>query len=326
MTPVEYDKEIQNLSNASVVDLKAELFKTQASFTQEKLKAGSTSIRAVSTKVFKKPANKGVGERAAKDVEASTEHNALQASYVALMRKEKEYENLRKRGERGEDSDDDEEEGRQKKPRGLVDFVGKMIEKGKGRGSSDEEEEEQEESEDPWVETVDQFGRTKIVRKSQVEAKTTSGFVKAGEVVGQEGDQPSLVSSDMRMQQQREQWEAEVKADAEAEPLHFDANREHRTMGVGYYAFSRSESERQRQMDALKNIREETVKSRDRATSAKEARKERLEERRALLKERRAKRNGGEEVREGLKKEMGLDANVEAFLKTMRKEVEDGDE
>ncbi|KAJ3107882.1 hypothetical protein HDU97_002814 [Phlyctochytrium planicorne] len=354
-------KEIQNLSATSVVDLKAELFKTQESFEKEKLKAGSTAIRATSSKVYKKSdSNKGVAERSSKDLEeSSSEHNALQASYVALQRKSKEYESLKRKAEAGEDverelnkkritdgkkrfgqreeegSDSDHDAPVEPEKGVLVDFLQKSVakkmldgnkKKRKGRGDDDDDDEEEEKDEaDPWVETVDQFGRTKIVRKSQADAmKPTETFVKASNATSTSDFDggPTMVSADMKLQMERENWEAGARAEAEAvEPKHFEAGKEIRNLGVGFYAFSREESERERQMADLKRIREQTVKSRDKAHLAKDARKERLEERRALLKERSLKAKAKD--RQPVEEATGGDGDdLDAFLKDIRKGVE----
>jgi len=44
--------------------------------------------------------------------------------------------------------------------------------------------------------------------------------------------------------------------------IHYDASNEVRTKGAGFYRFSADEETRQRQMDELKNAREETGKTR----------------------------------------------------------------
>ncbi|KAJ3105057.1 SAM domain and HD [Phlyctochytrium bullatum] len=295
-----------NLETIQVVDLKAELFRTQESFEKEKLKAGATSIRATSTKVFKKPDyNPGVQQRAAKDEqESTTEHNSLQASWVALQRKAAEYDKLKKKAEAGEDLGEDGDSDHDAKDPDktlLVDFVEKTAQVQKSKPTSkrkpfdsdDDDDDDGKEDEDPWVETVDQFGRTKIVRKSQADAmRMASGFVKSSGNQAEKGDAdddgPTMVSADMRMQQDRENWEAEAREDIT--PLHYDVSKEIRTMGVGYYAFAKDETERQKQMEELKRIRDETINNRSKITIARDARKERLEERRALLRERKKKK------------------------------------
>ncbi|KAJ3038500.1 hypothetical protein HDV00_000597 [Rhizophlyctis rosea] len=276
-------KEI-SVSSASVVDLKAELFKKQQELAAEKARTGATTTKAVSLKPIKglPPKNKNVEARAARDEVVEVETNAtLESSWVALQRKTKLYDQMRK--EMGGEDDHHGEES-------LVDFVRKTLVDPDVGSDDDDNKKEEDDSEDPWVEATDEFGRTRVVRKSQVSALGL-GFIKAGEgksSAGGEGDPFELMSEDMRREAERVRWEEEMK-NASASS-HFDASRERRTMGVGHYSFSRDEDERARQMAALKQMRDETLVQRQAAGKIKDARKEKIEERRRLLKERAAKR------------------------------------
>ena len=98
----------------------------------------------------------------------------------------------------------------------LVDFVRKTLvdtEAGKDSDSDDEEKSGQDESDDPWVEATDEFGRTRVVRKSQLEA-INQQFIKAGQGGSGDGegyDGPALMSEDMRREAERLKWEEEMK-------------------------------------------------------------------------------------------------------------------
>ena len=80
-----------------------------------------------------------------------------------------------------------------------------------------------EDSKDPWVETQDAFGRTRIVRQSQMAA--FQGFEKAGT----EGDSHSTeqeqslpdVHDDMRREAEREQWEAQARREGQFSTLRY---------------------------------------------------------------------------------------------------------
>ena len=97
---------------------------------------------------------------------------------------------------------------------------------------------------------------------------------------------------------------AATLAAAAAAPLvdHYDATRENRTKGAGFYQFSGNEEERQAQMDALAKEREETErkrKERDEVGDAvKRKRESEVEERKRKIE---AKRREMEEKRKRLK-------------------------
>ncbi|TPX70942.1 hypothetical protein SpCBS45565_g01523 [Spizellomyces sp. 'palustris'] len=268
------------VNSSSVVDLKAELFRKKEEFEREKLRTGSSTLRAVSNKPIKKPPiNKGVEQRARQDEqEIQTLSSTLELSWVALQRKAKLYDKLVDERGTGEDEKDEE---------ALVDFLQKSLTDADLPVPSPADIEDA--GEDTWVEAVDEFGRTRIVRKNDV-SKLGLRFIKEGEA-GENGESeqgPSLVSDDMRREMEREQWEKEAR-EAMASG-HYDARRENRTMGVGFYQFSQDDEERRKQMEELKDMRDETLESRTRAARMKDARKEKLEERKRLLKERAAKR------------------------------------
>lgn len=71
------------------------------------------------------------------------------------------------------------------------------------------------------------------------------------------------------------------------EATHYDAAREVRTKGVGFFQFSRDEEVRTREMEALAAERERTEKEREKKGEDREARRREVEERRKLIEERR---------------------------------------
>ncbi|KAI8905673.1 hypothetical protein DFJ77DRAFT_206229 [Powellomyces hirtus] len=285
-------KEI-SVSASSVIDLKAELFKKQEAFQKEKIRTGSASMRAVSSKPIKKPPkNKGVEQRAKRDAEeAPTLNSTLEASWVALQRKSKIYDKMAREGAGGDENDEET----------LVDFLYK-------NASDDQALQQQvelveEDDEDAWVEAVDEFGRTRIVRRSQVDnlglrfVKGASGDAAADD--NDQGDTPTLLSGDMRQEMERQEWEREAEQElATGAPGHFDSRREIRTLGTGFYQFAQDDAERARQMQELKSIRDDTLENRDKSVQAKQGREKRLDSRRQKLLQMRAakKRKLGAEV------------------------------
>ncbi|KAJ3089307.1 hypothetical protein HK100_007805, partial [Physocladia obscura] len=107
----------------------------------------------------------------------AAEASVLEASWVALQRKTKEYERLRKSA-LDSDNDDDHDNNKKKLKTKLgdddkvplVDFVRKHLEDGNSKsrnGGDDDGDDSEEEDDDPWIETADAFGRTRIMRKSE---------------------------------------------------------------------------------------------------------------------------------------------------------------
>ena len=73
---------------------------------------------------------------------------------------------------------------------------------------------------------------------------------------------PDLMSEDMRRERERQTWERGVLQEVDTPPVgpvHYQdvQNREVRTHGVGYYAFSKDEDKRAEQMNLLNKLREQ---------------------------------------------------------------------
>eukprot|EP00058_Branchiostoma_floridae_P026701 XP_002612192.1 hypothetical protein BRAFLDRAFT_88935 [Branchiostoma floridae] len=107
-----------------------------------------------------------------------------------------------------------------------------------------------------------------------------------------------LMSADMIREEQRQKWEQEEQEalSRPVGPVHYQQVRynEVRDMGVGYYAFSKEETERQKQMETLSMLRGETQDQRVKREKLKEKRKAALQARLAKVKQRKAKRLKGE--------------------------------
>eukprot|EP00049_Salpingoeca_infusionum_P003037 m.62604 g.62604 ORF g.62604 m.62604 type:complete len:422 (-) comp11917_c0_seq2:146-1411(-) len=106
-----------------------------------------------------------------------------------------------------------------------------------------------------------------------------------------QGQKRDLVSRDMQREMVRQRWEQETSTEQHRGPVHFETVRdgEVRTMGTGYFAFSSDEAERAKQKSALDQLRDETIKARERRDKMKRRRKDKLQERLAKIKQRKAK-------------------------------------
>jgi hypothetical protein len=74
------------------------------------------------------------------------------------------------------------------------------------------------------------------------------------------------------------------------EMKHYEADKEFRIKGVGFYSFSKDEKLRGKEMEALEKERLDTEKVRREREEKKEARKREIEERRRAIGEKRAKK------------------------------------
>jgi len=87
---------------------------------------------------------------------------------------------------------------------------------------------------------------------------------------------------------------------------HYEADKEIRTKGVGFFAFSKDENVRKAEFEALVRERAETERVRKEKEKRKEFRKREIEERRKELSQKRAKKQA-DSFLEGLSAEMAPD-------------------
>uniref|UniRef100_A0A8C6UKB3 Coiled-coil domain containing 174 n=1 Tax=Neogobius melanostomus TaxID=47308 RepID=A0A8C6UKB3_9GOBI len=292
---------------SSLVDLKAELYRKQEQFKQEKLSQES------GTAAFKKPSvwskqNAGVSVRAQKDAEQlAEEQDNLNAARRKLEEKAKLYEQMSKG-----DFPDEETEGLF-----LVDFTQKIIDKRNETLSQQEAEREREEdrvnsSPVPPPETqtrngkimvdyVDSLGRSRRCMK-----KDLPSFQRMDLDLNKEGkvpdDQKTLLSEDMRRELQRKEWEREEEEAMKRPvgPVHYEDIRaqEARELGVGYFSFSHDEEERRKQRDTLDMLRDQTTEQRIKRERLKDKRQALLKARLAKVRQRKRKKAGIEDEEE----------------------------
>ncbi|XP_075406191.1 coiled-coil domain-containing protein 174 [Tenrec ecaudatus] len=293
---------------SSLVDLKAELFRKQEEFKQEKLlKDSGVSGKPKSTN--KKPniwskQNAGVSNRAEKDAEQKLEEQqTLDKAREKLEEKAKLYEKMTK----GDFIDEEVEDMY------LVDFTQKIIDKRReidayGANSASRKEDAREDDDealperdipppqDPseeWVDYVDSLGRSRRCMKKDLPHLLEMDKNLQGRLFISPANEKTLLSEDMRKELQRQQWEEEEREALERPmgPIHYEDIRENeaRQLGVGYFAFDRDKELRHKQMKTLEMLREQTTDQRTKRENIKERRKAVLEARLAKLRQKKRK-------------------------------------
>ncbi|XP_078399932.1 coiled-coil domain-containing protein 174 [Cetorhinus maximus] len=306
-------KKTFDVTVASLVDLKAELYRKQEEFKQDKLlKEAGAPFKA--KPVNKKPSiwikqNAGVLDRAEKDIEESIEEQkTLDKSKQRLEEKAKLYEQMTKGN-----LPDEETESMY-----LVDFTQKIFDKqkqlqalreskaAKKAAKSEKDEDAVPESEIPpplnpdeeWIDYVDSLGRSRRCMK-----KDLSGLLAMDKDLKgsrQEVGEKTLLSEDMRRELQRQQWEREEEEalNKPIGPMHYEDIRQNeaRELGVGYFAFARDESARKKQIETLDMLREQTMDQRTKREKLKEKRKAMLNARLVKVRQRKMKKLKGDGI------------------------------
>lgn len=207
---------------------------------------------------------------------------------------------------------------------GLIDFDRKWAERQEKEeheeedGSSGSEDEHDVDNE--TVEYEDEFGRMRFGTRAdaeRMERRKTNRLLGAEELNRMSarpampegliyGDtvQVAAFNPDEPIVAQME--EIARKRDRSMTPpdaVHYEADKEFRTKGVGFFNFSKDEPTRMKEMEALERERLETEKMRREREEKKEKRKIEIEERRKLVSEKRAKRQA-DSFLEGLTSEL----------------------
>ena len=246
--------------------------------------------------------NKGVIARASKDrkTQAGASQDDLARSQQALLAKAKLYDRMQGRGLQERPDHEEAGEGC------LVDFEQKAIDRiHAGAGAEAHAhaavDEGGEGGDDDWVDYVDAFGRDRrclrrdlagILKAEHAAAPAARAGAGGVSGAGAPPGMPEMLSADMRMAMEREQWERdaleEMQRRAPVQPVHFQGviPNEIRQLGTGYYRFSTDEEERAKQMDKLNAIRDETLVQQSRGTKLKNRRKAMLEARLDKIKRR----------------------------------------
>lgn len=238
------------------------------------------------------------------DVDAGVMHRSKRK----MEEKAKLYRQM-KRGELG---------GEEGEGDGLVDFDRKWAEG--GPESSDDDEDEDGRSE--IVDYEDEYGRLRRGTRAEVERmeRRKKNAVRGQEELDRMSARPAMPSNiiygdtvqvaafnpDEPMVEKME--EIARKRDRSMTPpdqKHYEADKEFRIKGVGFYSFSKDEKVREKEMEALKKGRLDTERARKEREAKKEERKRVIEERRKQIGKERAKRQA-DSFLEGLGADLGV--------------------
>ncbi|KAF8501702.1 hypothetical protein F5888DRAFT_1261890 [Russula emetica] len=250
------------VSSGSFLELRAQVAKRK-----ESLSKGNATAVVDRKKSDKKPSkwalpNKGVQARAARDLEQEVlDRRTVESTRAALERKTKIYEKLKK-GQSGGLNEAQFDSL-------LVDFDSKPDDP--YESDSDDVDESLTvpipgpgEDDDPIIEYEDEFGRVRSAKRSEVPR-----HLLPRQEGGEDDDDGVVIRNPVNffpVYEPSSDRVAAIQAAAAEEnnPLniHYDASREVRAKGAGFYQFSADEETRKKQMEELRQARNETEMTR----------------------------------------------------------------
>ncbi|KAK4234401.1 hypothetical protein C8A03DRAFT_18691 [Achaetomium macrosporum] len=193
---------------------------------------------------------------------------------------------------------------------GLVDFDRKWAESQSNNPaspsstSSDSEASAEEDNIDTTLhEYTDEFGRVRHLTRAQIlrlERRSARAAASATElehmsvrpkapeqlIIGDAVQADAFTAQDLETMETLAR--KRDRSPTPPEPTHYQADKEIRTKGVGFYKFSQEEKKREEEMKALEEERARTVRLREEREEQKKRRKMEIEARRKELAERRA--------------------------------------
>ncbi len=204
---------------------------------------------------------------------------------------------------------------RDKEAEGLVDFDRKWAEKeeqdGTKEGADTSSDDYNDDEDDPTeqVEYEDEFGRLRTGSKADVlrEQRRRNASAHASSTLASLSARPQIQNPETLIRGDTVQTAAfnpdatltaqmeslAQKRDRSATPpdeVHYDASKEVRTKGVGFFQFSRDKEGRAREMEGLERERGETERRRVEREGRGEERRRRVEERRKVVGAKRGER------------------------------------
>ncbi|KAJ5989495.1 hypothetical protein N7481_004705 [Penicillium waksmanii] len=253
-----------------------------------------------------------------KDI-GSIDDATLNRSKQKMEKKVRMYNDMRKGMYLGGDSSDEGKPGpsshseeylgrlRRREKEGLIDFDRKWAneEKKKAEGSGGSGSESEDDDNASIISYEDEFGRSRRGTRSEAaQAYRTKDEEARGEAAQERWrpNRPENLIYGEAVQSQAFNPEANIAAqmaqlaarrDRSATPpdqVHYDADGEVRNRGTGFYAFSRDEETRKKQMEELKGARVETLRERERIKERAAIHQAKIAERKSEIAQLRAKR------------------------------------
>jgi len=203
-----------------------------------------------------------------------------------------------------------------KEENALVDFDRMWAEKTYGdRDTSEGEDDEGGDSEGETVEYEDELGRTRRGTKAEAERelRRRNAKVYATEQLASfsarperpeniiVGDTIQAAAFNPDTVQSTQMEELARKRDRSATPpeeVHYDASKEVRSKGVGFYAFSQDKEGREREMEGLGREREETERAKREREERKERKRREVEDRKREIGRRKEEKSAERFLRE----------------------------
>lgn len=282
---------IINASLSSIADLKAELLRKQEEVRQKKKTTGSNdAIIASSTEIDKTDdmydLNLHIISKLPKTVSV-VDQTVLKRSKQNEIKSDSAF-------------DDDEQEKAIQKSKEMLEKKAQLYDQ-LAKGSVVVDPETQEEllvnfelknknnvrSDDceELVEYLDEFGRTKFVPRSSLPEKSSSSSNFNHENWSTSNE---LLSEDMKMEIERRNWEEDIHNELNEKRslnVHYENVRdgEIRDHGVAFYSFAQDEETRNKQMEMLVNMSNETEQRKKEKQKIKDKRKKLLQDRLAKV-------------------------------------------
>jgi hypothetical protein len=316
-------KEISSSTSLAFSSTLSSLLSTQANNTQQR---GRPRASKTKPDIFASH-NKNTKKRAARDLEdddspgeqvhkkdiGGVDDAVLHRSKRKLEEKAKQYRAMKRDGYIAGEGGQDEL---------LIDFDQKWAESQRqGKETDDSSEAESDDGQGETVEYEDEYGRHRRGTKAEALRMERRKLNKArgAEELDRMSARPSMPSKLIYGDTvQVEAFDPDEPIAAQMEELakkrdrsmtppeqkHYEADKEFRIKGVGFYSFSKDADLREKEMAALEQERQETERVRKEMEQRKEKRRQEVEERRKAIGEKRAKKQA-ESFLDGLTADLG---------------------
>lgn len=186
----------------------------------------------------------------------------------------------------------------------LVDFDQKWVDQQESNSDTDTESNDEQ---DDLIEYEDEFGRARRGTRAEIEKleRRKKIALLSAEELGKMSALPAMPTKliygdtvqtmafnpdDSVVTRMKELAEKRDRSLTPPEMRHYEADKEVRTKGVGFYSFSKDENLREQEFKSLEEERLETQRRRKEKEEKKTQRLIQIEERRKIIRERRAKK------------------------------------